>query len=114
MAKVEDIERKNITGGSVIAPNATTEIGQMAANTYNISNSSKSPNKIDTSGEANVAQGNLCATTTPDRNNLTASGNETTRYFDIDYASKTFEESMADKNAISLHHYLNGFKELMK
>ena len=40
--------------------------------------------------------------------------NETSKYFDIDYACNTFHESMNDKNAISLNHYLNGFKELMK
>lgn len=34
--------------------------------------------------------------------------------FDIDYATKLFEDSMADKEAISLQLYLNGFKEMMK
>lgn len=83
-----------------------------------------SPNKTASVGDPtnNDKQANSNATTpfaqepcplpTPDRNNQTA--NETSKYFDIDYAIKTFQDSMEDKNAISLHHYLNGFKELMK
>lgn len=46
--------------------------------------------------------------------NRTVGYGEATKYFDIDYASKTFEVSMVDKNAIQLHSYINGFKELMK
>lgn len=67
------------------------------------------------SSTGDEASRNPCPTPTPDRNLITnTTNNDTMRYFDIDYASTTFEESMKDKSAISLHHYLNGFKELMK
>lgn len=36
------------------------------------------------------------------------------KYFDVEYASKTFEESMLDRTAICLELYLCGFKELLK
>lgn len=68
----------------------------------------------NSSSIVNQAKIDHCITPTPDRNNATNSNNEISKYFDIDYASKTFQDSMVDKTAISLHHYLNGFKELMK
>lgn len=68
----------------------------------------------NSSSTGNSTKVDPCHLPTPDRNNVTNGNNETSKYFDIDYASKTFQDSMVDKNAISLHHYLNGFKELMK
>lgn len=57
-----------------------------------------------------------CGTTNNIKNmNATASPNgDLSTYFDIELASRSFESSMMDRNAISLHHYLLGFKELMK
>lgn len=98
--------------------NATTATNNstMALNKNNNNNSTlmASVNEEVTSKE------DPCAVATPyirlqtNSNNQTSSTNETSKYFDIEYACKTFEDSMADKNAILLHHYLNGFKELMK
>lgn len=100
LAKIKDSNSNTVDGSGIMA-NTTTSNSQMATNN-------------STAANEEVSNVDLCAASTPDRNNLTSTNNETLRYFDIDYASDTFDLSMADKNAISLHHYLNGFKELMK
>jgi len=77
-----------------------------------LSGSGMNSGKSETVAKDEKKSGDHCPAPTPDRNSV--SNNETSKYFDIDYAIKTFEDSMVDKDAISLHHYLNGFKELMK
>lgn len=86
----------------------TTTTTTTPASTKPEQTSMSSANSSDATTQ--VTTNEPCALPTPDRN----TANDTSKYFDIDYAIRAFEESMVDKNAISLHHYLNGFKELMK
>lgn len=59
------------------------------------------------------ASGEVCSTaksTNPGAYNR----KDASRCFDIDHANTSFLDSMADKNAICLDLYINGFKELLK
>lgn len=83
-------------------------VGQNTAQVTLMANVVANETTNNGSSAVNSTKADPCISPTPDRKN------ETSKYFDIDYASRTFQESMVEKGAISLHHYLNGFKELMK
>lgn len=103
LAKIKDISLPKTTSKT----NNTATDQPMASETSNEATT-------NSSSPGDSTKPDPCLSLTPDRNNATNGNNEKSKYFDIDYASKTFQDSMVDKDAISLHHYLNGFKELMK
>ena len=122
LAKIKNSDSNVAGGGDIELANITTTTPDSSAisttnNINSITNDSlgsQQTNMSSNSNELEQPQAKPCPMPTPDRNQLSAAANETSKYFDIDYAATTFQSSMADKNAISLHHYLNGFKELMK
>lgn len=126
-AKIKDSAGGNLTSaGTLVSNNNNVNLlkSQVAANN-NLIDNSINHNMNSTSSNSTSANNQDHATVSlqpcpiPDSDKVANStslsnSNETARYFDIDYAVNTFQDSMADKNAISLYHYLNGFKELMK
>lgn len=130
--KSGDSKQNTSSGGSQLDSNSIDQI-QMAATQNNNDTANQNQGAKQTgvsNNNDNNTSGNGTTTSAGNRRDPCASSqealdklssspssgavNETARHFDIDYASKTFEDSMADRNSISLNHYLNGFKELMK
>lgn len=85
----------------------------------NNDSSTNDTNAIDNSTTRDIITNKPCQSTAPTKNSMpinesSSSATTNSRYFDLDYAGNVFQDSMSDKNAISLDHYLEGFKELMK
>lgn len=96
-----------------MAQTANADPAQMAT-----ANQSTSNVETGNDGKANNNNNSTCVVPPTlqdaiDKHNAIPGANGT-RCFDIDFAGQSFIDSMVDRNAISLHHYLNGFKELMK
>lgn len=111
LAKIKNSELDSITGESNSLSTPTTTIPTTINSSLGGLQMANSASANNISNEDAQDRG-PCKTITSFKNKMPS--NETSKYFDIDYASKIFEESMADKNAISLDHYLEGFKELLK
>lgn len=133
LTKIKD-PSSNLTsgsGGGMANTVSTTDINsQMAHSNNNLINDSNISTMNDTtnstsssssisnssSSSQDASHESPCPLAEIDKvvNTTNPNSNDTMRYFDIDYAVKTFQDSMVDRNSISLYHYLNGFKELMK
>lgn len=116
LAKIKHSDPISVGSSGVVASTtiATANTQQLTSESNSLETTIASTTNSSTMSANQTEQAekdNLCQ---ENQANLAHNVNETSKFFDIDYASKCFEDSMSDKNAISLNFYINGFKELMK